>query len=152
MSLVVHADMCMQRTNAAAAAAAAAAGAAGGGGGAAAAGAAAGGGGAAGAATVAACFNISNRRYFVCSFPGQVCSFCNHLASRPVGQTMRESLKLKLKNALLNNITSHADASTPAVFVGGRRRNRKKRKTKNGNTVKSAYKEPAYKKLPVKRN
>ncbi|XP_045164485.1 clumping factor B-like isoform X2 [Mercenaria mercenaria] len=43
---------------------------------------------------------------------------------------MQRSLKLKLQNAV--NQISFADTDTPALFVGGRRRNRKKRKNKNG--------------------
>ncbi|XP_052284996.1 uncharacterized protein LOC127881286 isoform X2 [Dreissena polymorpha] len=64
---------------------------------------------------------------------GPVCCNSNHLASRPVGSSMQKSLKLKLQYALSKPA---ADAETPAVFVGGRRRNRKKRKPKHGQTKK----------------
>lgn len=67
-------------------------------------------------------------------FTGQVCCHCNHLASRPVGHTMQKSLKAKLQNAV-NQVTSFAGADSPALIVGGRRRNRKKRKNKNGRVI-----------------
>ncbi|WAR27197.1 hypothetical protein MAR_012901 [Mya arenaria] len=51
---------------------------------------------------------------------------------------MRESLKLILQHAVTNT-TSHADAGAPAVFVGGRRRNRKKRKPRNDVAPKRKY-------------
>lgn len=44
---------------------------------------------------------------------------------------MQKSLKAKLQNAV-NQVTSFAGADSPALIVGGRRRNRKKRKNKNG--------------------
>lgn len=43
---------------------------------------------------------------------------------------MQKTLKLKLHNAL--NQLNLADADSPALIVGGRRRNRKKRKSRNG--------------------
>jgi hypothetical protein len=64
------------------------------------------------------------------SISASVCSYYNHLSSRPVGYSMHQSLKLKLQHAV--NQAAFADADSPALIVGGRRRNRKKRKNKNG--------------------
>jgi len=43
---------------------------------------------------------------------------------------MQKTLKAKIQNAI--SLQSSYDAESPALFVGGRRRNRKKRKNKNG--------------------
>ena len=43
---------------------------------------------------------------------------------------MQTTFKLKLQNAL--NSLNFTDADSPALIVGGRRRNRKKRRTRHG--------------------
>ncbi|XP_052782256.1 uncharacterized protein LOC128218591 [Mya arenaria] len=93
------------------------------------------------------CYTELRNRINSRSKKGQVCSYSNHLASRPVGYSMRESLKLILQHAVTNT-TSHADAGAPAVFVGGRRRNRKKRKPRNGQGKKKSKVTADYKTDP----
>ncbi|XP_021365146.1 uncharacterized protein LOC110457949 isoform X2 [Mizuhopecten yessoensis] len=69
---------------------------------------------------------------------GTVCSYSNNLANRPVNNSMHRPLKLKIQNAL--NQVILGDAESRGLFVGGRRRNRKKRRARNVKEKKKARK------------
>ena len=57
--------------------------------------------------------------------------YSNNLACHPAAGDMRSALKIKIHNAINSAIL--ADSEDRGIFVGGRRRNRKKKRTKHGN-------------------
>lgn len=65
-----------------------------------------------------------------CHFSGTTC-YSNNLACHPAAGDMRSALKIKIHNAINSAIL--VDSEDRGIFVGGRRRNRKKKRTKHGN-------------------
>lgn len=62
-------------------------------------------------------------------FSGTPC-YSNNLACHPAVGDMRSVLRLKIQNAINSAIL--AESEDRGIFVGGRRRNRKKKRTKHG--------------------
>ncbi|XP_022296155.2 uncharacterized protein LOC111105942 [Crassostrea virginica] len=72
-------------------------------------------------------------------FTGTPC-YSNNLACHPAAGDMRSALKIKIHNAINSAIL--ADSEDRGIFVGGRRRNRKKKRTKHVKTEKKKSKRP----------
>ncbi|XP_048743703.2 uncharacterized protein LOC125657099 [Ostrea edulis] len=87
---------------------------------------------------------------FTRPFTGTPC-YSNNLACHPAVGDMRSVLRLKIQNAINSAIL--AESEDRGIFVGGRRRNRKKKRTKHVKSEKKKAKRPeGGKELPGTRN